>query len=477
LAQAGAPPLQLVAPSRARPLGLQPVPTAMSMFSDDAYNKSIGEDVGQGTLVGNWFEERVLRESVGEGRSVPQRHLPRSGLLKDFTKTPASGPRKMDNTFERCTGPKVAHSDHQPSSTIIGTHDQETMNHVGPQEHVARTARFQAAEQAVATEEEILARKDQERSFETTHGVTYSKPDDSQTERPTHLRKGCMEELRQGPLPDRMLALGNEGLDFYSHTHYSNMEGTTQARLDLGDPVGRSNLKVTAVGGVRAFGKHREFTKPVDKMMRGMAKDEEVASIFEGLKHANPLRVLQGSEPRAGAFATVPSLASVKTAIHDRIGQAWGSHGYVMLRQRLFDYGDHESFISKADATSVFRDQLGLTPDEVPDQMLDAYISQLVTMKKSELKINTLLSSLRPVLMQKDKRRVIETFKAMDTHGSVRLGDWLSRLTDDNLRKIIVAAFGAQDEEMVTDMPLTEAVFLEVLSDLAPFMDIQALLA
>jgi hypothetical protein len=28
----------------------------------------------------------VLRSETGEGRCIPQRHIPRSGLLKDFTK-------------------------------------------------------------------------------------------------------------------------------------------------------------------------------------------------------------------------------------------------------------------------------------------------------------------------------------------------------------------------------------------------------
>lgn len=55
--------------------------------TDDAYNKYLGADSGKaGTLLGNWLEERVLRETTGEGRTVPQRHVKRSGLLKDFTK-------------------------------------------------------------------------------------------------------------------------------------------------------------------------------------------------------------------------------------------------------------------------------------------------------------------------------------------------------------------------------------------------------
>ena len=44
---------------------------------------------------------------TGEGRSIPQRHVRRSGLLKDFTKKPTDGYRESDSTFERVYGKRV----------------------------------------------------------------------------------------------------------------------------------------------------------------------------------------------------------------------------------------------------------------------------------------------------------------------------------------------------------------------------------
>ena len=41
----------------------------------DAFNKFTGQ--GQGTLVGNWQEERELRELTGHGRNYPINHVPR----------------------------------------------------------------------------------------------------------------------------------------------------------------------------------------------------------------------------------------------------------------------------------------------------------------------------------------------------------------------------------------------------------------
>ena len=57
----------------------------MSTYTDDIYNNNLPKKShAYGTLVGNWSEEHVLRTTVGEARTVPQRHVKRSGLLKDF---------------------------------------------------------------------------------------------------------------------------------------------------------------------------------------------------------------------------------------------------------------------------------------------------------------------------------------------------------------------------------------------------------
>jgi len=228
-----------------------------------------------------------------------------------------------------------------------------------------------------------------------------------------------------------------------------------------------------------SFGKHSEFSKPVNEFTRGLAKDEELAAMYQGLQGTQPLRTLSGGQPRAGAFASVPSLAALKVAIHDKIAEVWGPQGYVSLRQQLFDRGDHEGYVTKDDVVAVLRGQLGLTEEEVPERMLDIYLGQLVTMKKRELKIGSFMSSLRPVLLVNTKRRVLERFRSLDAtgSGSVRLGDWLGRLQDSELRGTIVSAFGAQEEDMVADIPITEPIFMEVLADLAPFMEIEGLLA
>ena len=40
----------------------------------DSYNKNTE---GKGTLIANWFEERVHRQNKGEGRTMTKTHLPK----------------------------------------------------------------------------------------------------------------------------------------------------------------------------------------------------------------------------------------------------------------------------------------------------------------------------------------------------------------------------------------------------------------
>jgi len=466
---------------------------AAAQFSDDAYNKNINEmgDTG-GTLIGNWFEERVLRDACGEGRSVPQRHLRRSGLLQDFTKMPSGGPRKMDNTFDRMYGPKQ-NVKHVPFSKQIGGGEDdifgdrpiaETLQAAGriprqgAKEITSRQARLEAAEEAVQEEEAIVDKLANERYFETTTGRHFERPLESQSQRAEHLRQSFKLELLHGPAPDRKLALANEGIEVPAHVHYSNLEAPTHGRMSMADPRMRSDMQSSAAGGVNMFGKHSEFTKPVGECLLGLSKDEELDTMYQGLKQSNPFRTLGSAKPRGPNFGAVPSLASLKENIHRQIGEIWGPQGYVVLRQRLFDCSDEEGFVKKGSVLAVLREQLQLSPADVGDAELSVYLAQLITMKKDELHVGALMSSLRPPLPLKVRRQVIDTFEALEpVDGAVRLGPWLDRIPDPTLRDTITAAFGAEgDPDVVRDMPVTEAVFLELLSDLAPFADLSVLL-
>lgn len=448
-----------------------------AQFSDDAFNKQLkGPGAGAGTLIGNWSEERVLRDSSGEGRSLPQRHLPRSGLLKDWTKVPPI-PRKTDDTFDRVYGPKTILAI-EPASRQIGKTDESIpkVMRVGPLATVLNAAYLEQAESEVQGEESILALEAKARSFETTTGTVHSKPDYTLAVKATG-KKGYKDEILHGPAPDRLLAIGNEGLEVPTHFHYSKVEQVTHQRMCLADPVLRNNVQASAATGVGPFHRNSEFTKPMGHFTLGLIKDDAMDEMFSSLKKTSPLRHIGGVIALGGPAYAVPSLAAVKETIHLRLAEVWGPHCYVVLRQRLFDLSDHEGFVQKADVISVFRDQLGVTQELVSDRAMNVWLGQLITMKKDELKVGSFMTSLRPSLSQKDKRKVIETFQSLQQpSGMVRLGDWLSRLKDPELKQTIIVAFGSEDEESVSETAVTEQVFIELLSDLAPLTNIEPLL-
>lgn len=458
-------------------------------FTDDAFNKRTCK--GSGTLIGNWNEEFIMREATGEGRTFPQRHIPRSGLLKDWTKVPETGPRKQDDTFERCYGHRHYEVD-IPTSKLIGAGDEEhvvrkpvaetlqaqgRVPRVGPRELAARREMVDAAEEAVAFEDEAEAEKANAREFVATTALHFAKPDETKVERPVHLRQSFRAELMYGPPADRARALGNAGLEHQTSDHYANAEAVTHARMTLADPEFSSGVKASATGGISCFGKHSEFSKPMAEFDKGQSKDETIQNMFEDLKSTQPLRTLGGAMPHSSAFGDVPSLAVLKEAIKEALRDTWGPMGFVTLRQRLHDASDNEGFVRKEVVVDVLRSDLGLSDGSVSAEALSVYLDQLMTMKKSELRASALLASLRPSLSLQSKGRALKAFASLGpVHGSVQLGDWLSRVRDDDLRRTLVTAFGGDGETSVADLPVAEPMFLEVCTDIAALAGLDSLL-
>jgi len=73
----------------------------MSSHTEAAYNKFTAQ--GKGTLVGNWAEERSLREFSGVGRTIMREHIPKKHL--DFDNAPKAT-KDFDNTSDRIYGEK-----------------------------------------------------------------------------------------------------------------------------------------------------------------------------------------------------------------------------------------------------------------------------------------------------------------------------------------------------------------------------------
>ena len=74
----------------------------MASHAEAAYNKYTNK--GTGTLVGNWNEERSLREFTGVGRRIVNEHIPKRHCQFD---TPIINEKPCDNTTERIYGERL----------------------------------------------------------------------------------------------------------------------------------------------------------------------------------------------------------------------------------------------------------------------------------------------------------------------------------------------------------------------------------
>ena len=130
------------------------------VFSEDSFNKKIPDQVHSRVLIGNWFEESVLQTTVGEARSVPQRHIKRAGLLRDFTKRP-SQVRQLDDTFERVCGSATVAAVEDRFATSNGTAFQSRQ----PAEHPQAPRRALREAEFLAAAQKALAAKPEEPTF------------------------------------------------------------------------------------------------------------------------------------------------------------------------------------------------------------------------------------------------------------------------------------------------------------------------
>lgn len=143
-------------------------------MSDFRFNKNHGGK-GAGTLIGNWQEEREMRDFTGVGRSVIRGHIPKKHL--DF-ENPINTNMKFDDTVKRIYGEE----DQQvffTNNTSYGTAKSST-------EGISKIGRKEAAREAQIRQqvnEEMQQRaaeehkKTQFRYFDTTSGMTHCSQD------------------------------------------------------------------------------------------------------------------------------------------------------------------------------------------------------------------------------------------------------------------------------------------------------------
>lgn len=139
---------------------------------EDYYNTKLQD--GKGTLIGNWYEERSLRDFTGVGRTIVKEHIPKRHL--DF-ENPITG-KTFDNTYDRINGvtrPEAMITENREYGTAKNAADYLPM--VG-----RKTQNFEREIQRKVAQEmqERLAQEEalrQERYFDTTNKEVFVNQD------------------------------------------------------------------------------------------------------------------------------------------------------------------------------------------------------------------------------------------------------------------------------------------------------------
>jgi hypothetical protein len=414
-----------------------------TQFTDDAYNKELkGKQASQGTLIGNWYEESCQREGTGEGRTVPQRHVRRSGLLKDFTRLPSDGFRVADDTFERLYGHRKYEIVHT-SASAIGKPDGKChltelqsepmqaslrMPQVGVREYESNQKFYKHAVESVKIAEDAKDALNEIRYFEA-QSATYSMPNPNDVEKPQFPRTSMRRELLSGPaLPDSVV-LGRQGLDFDKQTHYSLQEAITANTEFASNPDTISALKLSFPDN--GFRRNSLVSCPVESFMAGAEKD----SCEPGFAMSKPLPLRQVNV--APTLSSMPvTLVDTKKAIISKLVDKFGPmRAMIELRNELEAHSEADGTISLANGKAV----LGADVNPVA---IEVYLKQMATMSKNYCQISKVMDSIRPPLPAPRYAAVAGLFEALAVDGFVQLGSWTAGIANEAVRASVLSDLG-----------------------------------
>jgi len=208
----------------------------------------------------------------------PQRHLPRSGLLKDFTKVP-SVKKKMDNTFERVYGQRRFD---KPivSSCQIGKFFVESKpidqkpNAKGPRELLAQNEFSAVVDERISRmdAEEDAKRNNYER-FTTTSASCHSGPD---TVCKNQKRPSCETASQASESTNSLYDIKGPAISLY----YQVLKGD--------DISARNSIRASAcTNPANMFTKNTAFSCQTEAFQGKVHKDLEVNAIMNRSRSMN----------------------------------------------------------------------------------------------------------------------------------------------------------------------------------------------
>jgi hypothetical protein len=439
-----------------------------TQFTDDAYNKELkGKKASQGTLIGNWYEEGCQREGTGEGRTIPQRHVRRSGLLKDFTRLPSDGFRVADDTFERLYGHRKYEIVHT-SSSAIGNHvgkvhltelqsepqQAYTDKQVGVRQIANNHKFYYHAVESVKIAEDAKDALNEIRYFDTAANADYTMPNPNDVEKPQFPRTSMRKELLSGPaLPDSEV-LGRKGLDFDKQTHYSLQEAVTANTEFASNPdtIGAVKLSFPDNG----FRRNTMVSCPVENFLAGAEKDS--CEPGDALAKPMPLRQVNVA-PTLNAMPV--TLVQTKAAIIKKFVDKFGPlRAMIELRNELEACSAADGTITLEDGKAVL-DAEGIHPSAI-----GVYLKQMATMNKKACQIAKVMDSIRPPLPAERYKDVATIFDTFSVDGFVPLGSWTAAISHEGVRASVMGDLGS-DPKMV----IGKASLYEYLADIFSVCD------
>jgi hypothetical protein len=222
----------------------------------DAFNKFT--KLGQGTLVGNWQEERELRELTGHGRNYPINHVPRVQGEPVYM-------RSRDGTDTRIHG-----TDH-PLDTLNtfnyeygkSTNPADNLSKIGRREQLLKSQLFEeiSKEQQEKLQEE--KRRSEQRLFETTSKSTHG-----WVEGDGNIGRRIMKDqnLRDVQMSDEEFATEHGFRRIQPISNIDELkrevEGQHLAVTLYTDCLNRQTVPISASKGVNPFARTCGFTQP-----------------------------------------------------------------------------------------------------------------------------------------------------------------------------------------------------------------------
>lgn len=137
----------------------------MSSHTEACYNKFTAQ--GKGTLIGNWAEERSLREFTGVGRTIVKEHIPKRHL--NFEEA-IKGTDSYDDTRDRIYGERQFKIPFTETSTVgAGYNPADNLARCGRKQELMEADILDKVRAEFEAKDKEYAKACEQRMFETTN--------------------------------------------------------------------------------------------------------------------------------------------------------------------------------------------------------------------------------------------------------------------------------------------------------------------